>query len=245
METTCDHIPGTPYYIRQFTDRFRYGIDAVLLSWYARAEKKDTVIDLCSGTGIVAIRQHAVYQPKKTYAIEIQEEMAQLCAVSVEENGLAGSVHCMPGDFTHMEECFRAGSIDRIMANPPYLRNGQGNPSPDRNFAMARHEITMNLSDLFSFARRVLRTGGHFYLIHRTGRLGEILEKSHAYHVPVKKILPVASRAGDNPQLVLLTCRKEAKSDLVMHSPLIIYDGRNYTREVQAIYEGDKRCTEN
>ncbi len=241
MDTTTDHIPGTPYHILQFIHRFRYGTDAILLSWYARAEEKDTVIDLCSGTGIVALRHHYLYQPQKTYAIEMQGDSAELCRRSIRENDLTSSVHCVPGDFTRMEACFRAGSVDVIMANPPYIRKGDGVPSEDLHSAMARHEITMTLTDLFSFSRRNLRTGGNFYMIHRAARLGEIIAASHAYQVPVKQILPVASHRETDPRLVLLTCRKEGKQDLILHKPLILYEGDAYTPAVRAIYEGARR----
>ncbi len=241
MKTTYDRIPGTPYGIYQYENRFRYGMDAVLLSWCARAEKEDVCIDLCSGTGIVALRHHYIYRPQKTYAIEMQEEMAQLCMRSVVHNGLPNRLHCLAGDFTRMETSFVPGGVQVVMANPPYIRKGHGKHSPHAQVAMARHEITMSLNDLFSFARRVLPSGGRFYMIHRPGRLGEILSLSHAYHLPVKEILPVSSRKGDDPQLVLVSCRKDGKVDLVLKTPLFVYENDCYTTQMQRIYEGAVR----
>lgn len=241
MDQTLDRIPGTSYRILQYKERFRYGIDAILLSWYAKADPKDTVIDLCSGTGIVAMRHAAIYRPKKTWAIELQEDTAALCARSVRDNQLQERMECLQGDFTAHAGHFAAGSVDVVMANPPYIRKGHGEPSPDPYFAMARHEITMTLSDLFDFSRRVLKSGGWFYLIHRPGRLGEICKEASEHHLPVKQVLPVVSHPGEDPQLVLLACRKDGKPDLVLKSPLIVYEGSRYTKRLKAIYEGEKR----
>lgn len=241
MNITLDHVPATPYKISQFTSHFRYGTDAILLSWYAKSTTKDICIDLCSGTGIVAIRQSYLYHPKKTYAIEMQKEVAELSVQSIENNNLSEKIHVMQGNFTEMADCFAVDSIDVVMANPPYIRKGDGEISKDRQFAFARHEISMKLEDLFIFCSRVLHSGGLFYFIHRPNRLGEIIGFSIQYDLAVKQIQPVASYAGDDPQLILVTCKKAAKPDLVLKSPLVIYDGDSYTKELLEIYDGAVR----
>ncbi len=241
MDKTLDRIPGTPHEIYQFTSHFRYGTDAVLLSWYAKASSKDICIDLCSGTGIVAIRQSYLYKPQRTYAIEMQKQVAELSRESVVANGLEDRIQVLEGNFNELAELFPIDSIDVVMANPPYIRKGDGEVSKDQQFALARHEITMTLEDLFRFSARVLHKGGHFYMIHRPNRLGEIIHYGQQYDLPVKIIQPVASYEKDDPQLVLLTCKREAKPDLILKSPLVIYSGEDYTDELLSIYEGAVR----
>lgn len=241
MQRTTDQIPGTPYTIYQSPSNFRYGIDAILLSWFAKAHAEAQAIDLCSGTGIVALRHHHLYKTKQTYAVEIQDDLAELATQSVETNALEETIRILHGDFTRMEDCFRPDSIDVITANPPYIKAGEGEISHDLGRAQARHEITMKLHDIFSFSGRVLRTGGMLYLIHRPQRLTEILLAGMECALPVKTLLPVASQPGEDPQLLLVACKKGAKPDLQLKAPLIIYNGEEYTETVLSIYEGAVR----
>ena len=56
-----DDLQIKDYRIIQKTDGFCFGIDAVLLSDYARVKKKSKGIDLCSGTGIIPILMEGKY----------------------------------------------------------------------------------------------------------------------------------------------------------------------------------------
>ena len=55
-----DDLQIKGYRIIQKTDGFCFGIDAVLLSDYAKVKKNSRGIDLCSGTGIVPILMDAI-----------------------------------------------------------------------------------------------------------------------------------------------------------------------------------------
>ena len=68
----------------QNTDIFCFGMDAVLLSTYARAGKKDRVLDMGTGNGIIPVLMQSK-NPGSTYsALEIQEGSAQLARRNVE-----------------------------------------------------------------------------------------------------------------------------------------------------------------
>ena len=72
----------------QNTDIFCFGMDAVLLSTYARAGKKDRVLDMGTGNGIIPVLMQSK-NPGSTYsALEIQEGSAQLARRNVELNHL-------------------------------------------------------------------------------------------------------------------------------------------------------------
>ena len=63
--------------IIQDTDGFRFGIDSVLLTEFARDIKKGSkIIDLGSGTGIIGILLSKKVMPSKIVGIEKQKELA-------------------------------------------------------------------------------------------------------------------------------------------------------------------------
>ena len=75
--------------IIQDTDGFRFGIDSVLLTDFARDIKNNTTIaDLGTGTGVLTILLSKKVNPKKIIGFEKQKEVANLAKRSVELNKL-------------------------------------------------------------------------------------------------------------------------------------------------------------
>ena len=62
-----DIVPGTGYKIIQNKDMFSYGIEAILLSDFAKA--KGLVVDLGTGTGIIPLRLVDKSDVEKIYGI--------------------------------------------------------------------------------------------------------------------------------------------------------------------------------
>ena len=81
----------------QNAGRFRYGVDAVLLSWFAQAKEGETVLDLCTGTGVIPILMTAKTQAAHFSALEIQPEVADMAARSVCLNGLEDRISVVRG----------------------------------------------------------------------------------------------------------------------------------------------------
>ena len=72
-----DDLQRNGYRIIQNKDKFCFGMDAVLLSGFARVNPGDRVIDLGTGTGIIPILLEAKYDGEHYTGLEIQEEMAE------------------------------------------------------------------------------------------------------------------------------------------------------------------------
>ena len=109
-----------------------------------------------------------------------------------------------------------------------------GEPDPR---AIARHEILCTLDDVVRAASRLLRPGGHFYMVHRPMRLPEILTKLCAAGLEPKRMRLVYPHADKEPNMVLLDCVRGGAPELRVEPPLIVYekDG-TYTPELKQIY---------
>ena len=100
---------------------FCFGIDAVLLSNFAKEIKKNsTVADLCSGNGIISILLSGKTNVAKFYAVEIQGKIADMAIRSVKLNNLENKIEVLNMDLRKLPKYFKANYFDAIVCNPPY-----------------------------------------------------------------------------------------------------------------------------
>ena len=238
---------------------FCFGMDAVLLSAYVRIKKARRGLDLGTGNGIIPLLLSDRTDCVSLTGLEIQPESAGLAARSVVLNGLQDRVHIVQGDIREADRIFAPASFDLITCNPPYRAVGSGRitgitsgltrapkegtdfeskypGSPDPR-AIARHEILCTLDDVVRASSRLLRPGGHFYMVHRPMRLPEILTKLCAAGLEPKRMRLVYPYADKEPNMVLLDCVRGGAPELRVEPPLIVYekDG-TYTLELKQIY---------
>ena len=208
-----DDLQIKDYRIIQKTDGFCFGIDAVLLSDYARVKKKSKGIDLCSGTGIIPILMEGKYPLAHVEGLEYQEE------------------------FRNIKTDYERESFDWVTCNPPYMTGEHGLTNPDYAKAIARHEITCSLEDVVQAAKWLLKTGGHFYMVHRPFRLAEIIYTLKQHKLEPKRMRLVHPYADKEPNMVLIDAAKGGKQRITVEPPLIVYnkDG-SYTDEIYQIY---------
>lgn len=175
------------YYVIQDPDKFCFGMDAVLLSGFAKVKKGETALDLGTGTGIIPILLKTKTNGKHFTGLEIQKECADMAGRSVRYNHLEDDVEIVQGDIKEAADIFGAASFDVVTSNPPYMIGQHGLRNPDMPKAIARHEVLCNLEDVVSQASKVLKERGRFYMVHRPFRLAEIMNVLTKYRLEPKK----------------------------------------------------------
>ena len=232
-----DDLNRNNYKIIQNTKKFCFGMDAVLLSGFAKVLSGERVLDLGTGTGIIPILLEAKTEGEHFTGLEIQEESADMARRSVALNRLENKIDIVVGDIKEASAFFGLASFDVITSNPPYMNHGHGLVNPGDAKAIARHEILCSLEDVIREASRLLKTNGRFYLVHRPFRLAEIINKLTAYKLEPKRMKLVHPYVDKEPNMVLLECVKGGKSMLKVEAPLIVYKEPNiYTDEIYEIY---------
>ena len=229
------------YYIIQSRQGFRYGIDAVLLSAFARVRETENVLDMGTGTGILPILRAAKTRGRSFTGLEIQEKSAGMARRSVAYNRLEDRIRIVTGDIKEAGAIFGPASFDVVVSNPPYMTGQHGLVNPDREKAIARHEVLCTLEDLVRETAGVLTSRGRFYLVHRPFRLAEIMGMLMKYRLEPKRMQLVYPYVDREPNMVLLEACKNGNPRITVEKPLIVYEksGR-YTREIRDIY-GDGR----
>ena len=225
----------------QNPDTFCFGIDAVLLSDFAKAKKGDVVVDIGTGTGVIPILMSAKTEAGKFKAIEIQKDMADMAKRSVLLNEGAGvlekgRIEIICADIKDSKDYIETSSVNVVTCNPPYM-NGAGLKNENESIMLARHEISCDLNDVLSQGARMLKSGGHYYMIHRPARLEDVLYSMRVNRLEPKRIRMIHPYVNKDANMVLIEAVKDAKSFMKVEAPLIVYeaDGK-YTEEIYRIY---------
>lgn len=232
-----DDLHRNNYQIIQNSKKFCFGMDAVLLSGFAKVKKDELALDLGTGTGIIPILLEAKTEGKHFTGLEIQEESADMAKRSVTLNNLNEKINIAVGDIKEASKIFGAASFHVVTSNPPYMTDHHGLTNPDLPKAIARHEILCSLDDVVREAARVLKPNGRFYMVHRPFRLVEIMNKLTEYNLEPKRLKMVHPFIDKEPNMVLIECLKGGRSRLTVEPPLIVYKEQNvYTDEIYDIY---------
>lgn len=226
--------------IRQLTDGFSFGTDAVLLSGFIRCRAGQVGCELGTGTGIIPLLLSIHKEFRKLYAIEIQPEYARLAAQNLADNGFSDRVEVIRGDLKEAaalvgEKC------DFVFSNPPYLKKNAGKENDSDQKRIARHEIFCDIFDVCAAASSLLQDKGNFYCIYRTERLSDLFDALRRSALEPKLIIPVQPKPDAEPSLILVRAVKAASPSLICRQPFVIGNDRGErSSECQRLYETGK-----
>lgn len=232
-----DDLQRNNLHIIQNKEKFCFGMDAVLLSGFAKVKPGERVLDMGTGTGIIPILLSAKTEAEHLTALEIQEESADMARRSVVLNGLQKKIDVITGDIKDASVILGKAAFDVVTCNPPYMNDQHGLKNPDLPKAIARHEVLCSLEDVVREASAVLKPNGRFYMVHRPFRLAEIFAALQKYKLEPKTMRLVHPFMDKEPNMVLLECLKDGKSMIRIEPPLIVYQEPGvYTQEIYDVY---------
>lgn len=232
-----DDLHRNGYTIIQDPKKFCFGIDAVLLSDFAKAKKDEIVFDIGTGTGIIPILMSAKTSAKKYFAIDIQQESVDMARRSIKLNKLTDKIEVFHLDIKKVFEKFEKNSINVVTSNPPYMNMGGGLINEYDAKAIARHEIFCNLDDIVKATSLLLKPNGRFYMVHRPNRLCDIICTLRNYKLEPKTIRFVQPYENKEPNMVLIESVKSGKAFMKILPNLIVYNkNKQYTDEINRIY---------
>ena len=222
--------------ILQDTDGFRFGIDSVLLTEFARDIKKGArILDLGTGTGILGILLSKKVYPKEIVGVEKQKEVYEMATRSIKLNKIEDVFKIINSDIKDIK--LEKNYFDAVVTNPPYKKLGTGISGTNEKQTISRFETTANLDDWIRVSSEMLNTKGSFYMVYRTDRLTELISTLNKYKLEIKRIRFVHSKISSQSKMVLIKAVKNGGTFVKIEKPLIIYEENgDYTKEIKDIY---------
>ncbi|NMM61635.1 tRNA1(Val) (adenine(37)-N6)-methyltransferase [Clostridium sp. P21] len=236
-DETLDDLQLKGICVIQKKDAFRFGVDAVLLANFANIKRNATVIDLCSGTGIIPFILAGKTTASQIIGIEIQEEMTEMANRTCKLNNLQDKIKFVNKDLKDLEFIKSLPKVDVVTVNPPYKLKNSGIINPNDKNAIARHEICCTLEDVIKSCKSVLKDNGRMYMIHRPDRLADIICLMRKYKIEPKLIKMIQPNFKKAPNMILIDGQNNGGAFLKWDEPLCVHnlDG-SYTEEINKMY---------
>ena len=177
--------------------------------------------------------------------MEIQETLADMARRSVAMNHLEDMITIHHCDVKGINAIFRANSCDASVFNPPYRKLNSGKVNPDRERAVARHEIKGSLDEFIAASKYLLKDGGAVFSIYPASRGVDLIVRMRRYKLEPKRLRMVHSDASSEAEFMLVQGIKNGGEELEVSPPLHIYERQGvYSVEMQGIFDGITRLRE-
>lgn len=190
------------------------------LGWFARPRRGDAVCGLGCGAGMIETLLCARDPSLRVVGVEQDENALALMRRTFGENGWDAALRA--GDLRETSALPGAGSMDYCVCNPPYFPVGGGKRAKGEARQNAREETLCTLEDVCAAAKRVLRHGGGFALVHRPERLTDLLCALRAHGMEPKRLRFVVQSPVAAPTLALVEAKRGGRPGLRVEPPLVV-----------------------
>ena len=214
------------FIIRQEKSAMKVGTDAVLLGSWANVDEAKSVLDIGTGTGIIAL-MIAQKSAATIDAIDIDKNSYQQAIENVSESKWKDRITIKNISLQdYLKQCTR--QYDLIISNPPYFDDSFKPPEESRS--QARHTENLSFDDLVTGVRTLLLPEGKFYVILPLTEGKSFIEKMKTEGLFCNELVRVKSKA-DRVEKRLMMQFSFQKSPIKESDLIIRKDDQNYTDE--------------
>lgn len=209
-----DDLEFNGMFIISNKDKYCFTSDSVMLANKVRANSSSRIVDLCSGAGIIALLIGAKTKAKEIIGVEIQKDLFDMASRSIIYNNLSDRISMINDSIIGIENKIGIEKYDAVVCNPPYYKSDSGETRLNDCVKIARHEITVKLTDVVFAAEKLLKYGGKFYIVHKCERMSEVLHEMTEYGLEPKELYLITTNKKGYCDTFIAIAKKGAKSGL-------------------------------
>jgi tRNA1Val (adenine37-N6)-methyltransferase len=218
------------FMVRQDEPVFRVGTDGVLLGAWTDVNGVDSVLDIGTGTGLLALmmaqRTHALIT-----AVEMDEASCRQAVINFEASPWKERIQLHCSDIRE----FRSGSVyDLLICNPPFFQDSK--LPGRRSLSFSKHNVNMGLADLASLVPRLLDRQGRFCTVLPPAEASRLTGMMQVEGWDIKRTMNIRPRPGLPVKRLLLEYRHGRSADPLTEEIAIENKGRHdYTLEYKRL----------
>lgn len=208
----------------------KVGTDGVLLGAWADVESDRTILDVGTGSGIVALMALQRNPHADVVALDIDSAAVAQARSNADATPWHDRVVCVCSDVAEYES---DRSFDHIVSNPPYFVESTHSPNSQRD--RARNAESLPFEVLVSSTERLLRHGGRLTVVLPT-ESASLFRRVAFERLWLSRLCSVHTVEGDLPKRVLMEFVLSDKPLMPRCTELVIqYRGGDYTAKYMAL----------
>jgi tRNA1Val (adenine37-N6)-methyltransferase len=227
-----DYFRFKQFTVKQDKTAMKVGIDSVMLgSWASVDGSEKNVLDIGTGTGLLALMMAQRIPDARIIACEIDENACEQARENIASSEWNERITVINTDIRTYTQ--NSGKFDLIICNPPYFEKSLKSQNSKRNFA--RHNDCLPFPDLIDCVHRLLCDTGRFALIVPEEKASAIIELAGA-----KKLFP-ARRLNVKPNEIKPVSRVILELGYTLQTPeentLTVRAGNAYSADYRSMTE--------
>lgn len=223
------------YVVLQDDDGYLFSADSVLLANLAKIGSEDSLIDLGTGSGVLAILSAVKKGAKRVVGIEIDSATADMARRSVKMNKLDDRISILTGDVKDIKNLVGAGEFDKAICNPPYFTADDGFGTAGAK-ATARKQGDNTIDHFVKAGAYALKNGGDFFVVYKADRLVELITTLHQNGLEPKHITYVYPKLSKGVDTVIVSAKKGGKTGLQSSTLILMDEEGRYYENVKELY---------
>lgn len=184
----------------------KVGTDGTLLGAWASHPSPHTILDIGTGSGLVALMLAQRYEEAQIVGIDIDLPAAEQAAENFAASPWGGRLQAQHASLQEWRHA--GGPYDMIVSNPPYFVDSLKNPDQGRR--TARHTDTLPFETLIEAASAMLAADGVLALILPTEAEERIVACAQKAHLSISRITRIYTREGKASKRFLIEMRADA-----------------------------------
>lgn len=182
----------------------KVGTDGVLLgAWASLSGPHGRILDVGTGTGLIALMLAQRNQDVRVDALEIDPASARQASLNFRNSPWKDRLNCIQTSFQEYAATVRE-SYDQIICNPPFFTASKKTPSKEKN--LARHDDSLNLDDFFAGCMTLVKETTLISLILPADKEEQVLDLIGRHQMHCHRITRVVPAPGKPVKRILLEC---------------------------------------
>lgn len=223
----------------QDTEMFNFSLDSVLLPNFVTLNSKiKNILDIGCGNLPISLILTTKTSAKIT-AVEIQKDVYDIAQKNLALNKMEDRIELINGDIRILYQNMETEKFDVIVCNPPFFKVTDDSHLNKSDYkTIARHEVTLNLDDIFKISKKLLKNNGVISIVHRPERFIDIIETMKKHNISPKRVQFIYPKKGKDANILLIEGTKNGNPGIKILPPLFAHnDDGSYTEEIERYFE--------
>lgn len=213
----------------------KVGTDGVLLGAWADLEKARNILDIGTGTGLIALMGAQRNPSAQIDAVEIIAEACAEARENITASPWASRIRLVQ---TALQDYFPAKRYDSIVCNPPFFVHST--PARDQGRTLARHSSSLPHAALIQHAARLLQPDGNFCVILPVPEGEEMIRLAAGCHLQPAHVTAVLPTPGKPAKRFLIEFKSAPQQPPVRDQLVVELSRHQYSQDyiklTQAFY---------